>query len=75
VLAEMWHTGELDRNFIVIHTSSGTLENIIGDCNGYKFCISWVRDNTVFAPSTFRKYSNSKVKDLLRIAVGHTKTF
>ena len=31
VLAEMWHTGELDRNFMLMHTSSGMLENIIGD--------------------------------------------
>lgn len=33
VLAAMWMTGELDRNFIIIHTSSWTVENIIGVCN------------------------------------------
>jgi hypothetical protein len=38
VLAATWHTGELDRNFIIIHTSSCTVENIIGVCN----YISWL---------------------------------
>lgn len=33
VLAAMWMTGELDRNFMIIHTSSWTVENIIGVCN------------------------------------------
>ncbi len=31
VLEEICVTGELDRNFMIIHTSSGTVENIIGD--------------------------------------------
>src|SRR5437870_5533146 len=32
VLDDMWVTGELDRNFIIIQTSSWTVVNIIGDC-------------------------------------------
>jgi len=35
VLAEMWQMGELDKNFMLMHTSSGMLENIMGD---YKKC-------------------------------------
>jgi hypothetical protein len=31
VLAVMWHTGEFERNFMIMHKSSGTGENIIGD--------------------------------------------
>ena len=29
----MWQMGELERNFMIMHTSSGAGENIIGDCN------------------------------------------
>jgi hypothetical protein len=36
VFAEMWQMGELDRNFMLMHTSSGMLENIIGDCGHTK---------------------------------------
>ena len=33
VLADMWQIGEFDGNLMAMHTSSGMLENIIGDCN------------------------------------------
>ena len=42
VLAETCVTGELDRNFIIIHTSSGTAENIMGDWKPIKnSIINW----------------------------------
>ena len=31
VLAVMWQMGEFDRNFMIMQTSSGTGENIMGD--------------------------------------------
>jgi len=31
VFAVIWQMGELERNFIIMQTSSGTGENIIGD--------------------------------------------
>ena len=31
VLAVIWHIGELERNFMIMQTSSGTGENIIGE--------------------------------------------
>ena len=31
VFAVMWQMGELERNFMIMHTSSGAGENIIGD--------------------------------------------
>ena len=31
VFAVMWQMGELERNFMIMQTSSGTGENIIGD--------------------------------------------
>ena len=31
VLAVMWQMGELERNFMIMQTSSGAGENIIGD--------------------------------------------
>ena len=31
VFAVMWQIGEFERNFIIMQTSSGTGENIIGD--------------------------------------------
>ena len=33
VFAVMWQMGELERNFMIMHTSSGAGENIIGDWN------------------------------------------
>ena len=39
VLADTCVTGELDRNFMIIHTSSCTVVNIMGDWNTYMSCI------------------------------------
>jgi hypothetical protein len=43
----MWQMGEFDKNFMLIHTSSGMLENIIGDCGHTKASVKYFSWNYV----------------------------